>query len=63
MIDEIFWKNNARHLSETHNNKRHPFGAYSFTQAGMKFLRVSFTNVSFPFGKVTFMDGKKRYPA
>ena len=57
MIDEIFCKNNARRLGETHNNKRGAFGAYSFTIAGMTFLTVTFTNVSFTLGKVTFMQG------
>ena len=51
MFDENFDKNNARRVRETHNNKRHAFGAYSFTIAGMTFLTVTFTNVSFTFGK------------
>ena len=55
MFDENFDKNNARRVRETHNNKRHPFSAYSFTIAGMTFLTVTFTNVSFTLGKVTFM--------
>ena len=57
MFDENFDKNNARRVRETHNNKRHPFSAYSFTIAGMTFLTVIFTNVSFTLGKVTFMQG------
>ena len=58
MFDENFDKNNARrvgHVGQTHNNKRPAFGAYSFTIAGMTFLTVTFTNVSFTLRKVTFM--------
>ena len=55
MFDENFDKNNARRVRETHNNKRAAFSAYSFTIAGMTFLTVTFTNVSFTLGKVTFM--------
>ena len=58
MFDENFDKNNARRVRETHNNKRGAFGAYSFTIAGMTFLTVTFTNVSFTVGKVTFLQGK-----
>ena len=57
MFDENFDKNNARRVRETHNNKKHAFSAYSFTIAGMTFLTVIFTNVSFTLGKVTFMQG------
>ena len=57
MFDENFDKNNARRVRETHNNKRGAFGAYSFTIAGMTFLTVTFTNVSFTIGKVTFLQG------
>ena len=55
MLDENFDKNNARRVRETHNNKKRAFGAYSFTQAGMTFLTVTFTNVSFTLGKVTLL--------
>ena len=54
MFDENFDKNNARRVRETHN-QRAAFSAYSFTIAGMTFLTVTFTNVSFTLGKVTFM--------
>ena len=57
MFDENFDKNNARRVRETHNNKRPAFSAYSFTIAGMTFLTVTFTNVSFTLGKVTFLGG------
>ena len=57
MFDENFDKNNARRVRETHNNKRPAFSAYSFTEAGMTFLTVTFTNVSFTIGKVIFMQG------
>ena len=60
MLDENFDKNNARRVRETHNNKRPPFSAYSFTIAGMTFLTVTFTNVSFTLGKVTFLGGTAR---
>ena len=58
MFDENFDKNNARRVGETHNNKRPAFSAYSFTIAGMTFLTVTFTNVSFTLGKVTFLGGR-----
>ena len=58
MFDENFDKNNARRVRETHNNKKKPFSAYSFTIAGMTFLTVTFTNVSFTLGKVTFLGGR-----
>ena len=48
-------QNNARHAGETHNNKRPPFGAVRFTCVGMKIFWVTFANVSFPIGKVTFL--------
>ena len=57
MFDENFDKNNARRVRETHNNKRGAFGAYGFTGARMTFLTVTFTNVSFTLGKVTFLGG------
>ena len=60
MFDENFDKNNARRVRETHNNKKPAFSAYSFTIAGMTFLTVAFTNVSFTFGKVTFLGGTTR---
>ena len=53
MFDENFDKNNARRVRDTHNNKRPAFSAYSFTIAGMTFLTVTFTNVSFTLGKLT----------
>ena len=58
MFDENFDKNNARRVRETHNNKKTAFSAYSFTIAGMTFLTVTFTNVSFTVGKVTFLGGR-----
>ena len=61
MFDENFDKNNARRVRETHNNKRGAFSAYSFTIAGMTFLTVTFTNVSFTLGKVTFLGGRGRH--
>ena len=57
MFDKICDKNNARRVGQTHNNKNPAFSAYSFTIAGMTFLTVTFTNVSFTLGKVTFMQG------
>ena len=57
MFHEMRRKKNARRVRETHNNKKRAFGAYSFTIAGMTFLTVTFTNVSFTLGKVTFMQG------
>ena len=39
-------KNIARHAGETHNNKRHPFGADSFTCTGMRILMVKITKVN-----------------
>ena len=60
MFDEICDKNNARRVGQTHNNKKHAFSAYSFTEAGMTFLTVTFTNVSFTLGKVTFLGGRGR---
>ena len=61
MFDENFDKNNARRVRETHNNNSPAFGAYSFTIAGMTFLTVTFTNVSFTLGKVTFLGGRGRH--
>ena len=58
MFSENFDKNNARRVRETHNNKRGAFGAYSFTIAGMTFLTVTFTNVSFTLEQVTFLGGR-----
>ena len=55
MFDENFDKNNARRVGQTHNNNSDAFRAYSFTEARMTFLTVTFTNVSFTLGKVTFM--------
>ena len=55
MFDEMCRQKNARRVRETHNNKRPPFGATSFTSTGMTFLTVTFKNVSFTLGKVTFM--------
>ena len=53
--DEKIQENNARHAGETHNNKRHPFGAPSFTWTGMKILRVKIGNVSFTIEKMTLL--------
>ena len=61
MFDENFDKNNARRVGQTHNNKRRGFTPYSFTEAGMTFLTVTFTNVSFTGGKVTFLGCTGRY--
>ena len=63
MFDENFDKNNARRVRETHNNKRHPFGTYGFTNTGMTFLTVTIKNVSFTFGKRTFLGPTGRLPA
>ena len=60
MFDENFDKNNARRVGQTHNNKKHPFTPYSFTSTGMTFLTVTFKNVSFTLGKVTFLGGTGR---
>ena len=63
MFDENFDKNNARRVRETHNNKRAAFGAYSFTIAGMTFLTVTFTNVSFTMEIITFLGPTGRVHA
>ena len=55
MFKEICRQKNARHVGQTHNNNSAAFSAMSFMQAGMTFLTVTFTNVSFPLGKVTLL--------
>ena len=60
MFDEICRQKNARRAGQTHNNKKPAFRAYSFTSTGMTFLTVTFKNVSFTFGKVTFLGGTGR---
>ena len=53
--DEMCRENNARRVSQTHNNKRDAFGTSSFTSTGMTFLTVTCKNVSFTLGKVTLL--------
>ena len=55
MFDEICEENNARRVGQTHNNKKHPFGAMGFTEARMTFLMVENKNVSFTLGIMTFL--------
>ena len=56
---EMKQKKSARHLGETHNNKRPPFSAHSFTSTGIRILNVQITNVSFTLGKLTFLASTK----
>ena len=63
MFDENFDKNNARRVGQTHNNKNHAFNAYGFTHTRMTFLTVTFKNVNFTLGKMTFAGPTGRDPA
>ena len=63
MFDEMCRQKNARRVRETHNNKRPPFRADSFTVAGMTFLTVKIKNVSFTLGIMTFLGPSGHIPA
>ena len=54
-------ENFARHLSQTHNNKKPPFGDVSFTSTGARIFWVTLVNVRFPIGKVTLLGPSGKY--